>query len=110
MTVPSQKLRSVGLDEVVRIVGAAGVTENVKIMRGKVQLADLLRENLRMPVLSFARLNEHAGFEQQGILGGDFLHQCRVQIDFRRLQLVLAPYNSSALKRIIGFGLAKESK
>jgi tetratricopeptide (TPR) repeat protein len=97
-------------NEIVRIVGAAGITENVKVMyAGKLQVADLLREHLRMPVLNFNRLNEHAGYEQQGILGGDFLHQCRVQIDFRRLQLELTLYSSSALKRVSKFAQLKEA-
>ena len=59
---------------------------------------DLIRENLRMPILNLARINEQAGFEQQGILGGDFLYHCRILIDFQRLQLTLTP-NSSLLKK-----------
>jgi hypothetical protein len=64
----------------------------------KLKVSELIRENLRMPILSLAQLNEHAGFEQQGILGGDFLNNCRVQIDFKKLQLTLTPQNAELKK------------
>jgi tetratricopeptide (TPR) repeat protein len=89
------------LKEVVKVIGAGGVTENVKLMRAqKVQLTDLVVENLRMPVLSLKSLNEHSGFDQQGILGGDFLQSCRVVIDFQQLKLTITPQNKRMVKRV----------
>ncbi len=107
--VDSQKWESKILKETVRVIGAAGLTEDVKLISAKVQVADLLRENMRMPVLNLSRINEQAGFEQQGILGGDFLYHCRIQIDFRKLQLILTP-NSSTLKRVGEALLNKENR
>lgn len=106
--VDSQKWESKILKETVKVVGAAGLTEDVKLISAKVQIVDLLRENMRMPILNLARINEQAGFEQQGILGGDFLYHCRIQIDFRKLQLTLTP-NSSTLKRV-GEALLEKDK
>jgi tetratricopeptide (TPR) repeat protein len=97
--IDTQKWQGKILKDTVKVIGAAGSTENVPLMLGKVQVMDLMRENLRMPVLNLSRINEQAGFEQQGILGGDFLFHCRIQIDFRRLQLTLTP-NTSLMKRV----------
>ncbi|MEW6731888.1 MAG: aspartyl protease family protein [Acidobacteriota bacterium] len=99
--IEEKKWQSKILSTQTKVVGAAGITNDVKLMRaGKLRIADLVRENLRIAVLNLNRLNEHAGFEQQGILGGDFLNHCRIQIDFRRLRLVLTPYESGVLKRV----------
>ncbi|MBI4854628.1 MAG: aspartyl protease family protein [Acidobacteria bacterium] len=108
--VDAQKWESKILKDTVKVIGAAGFTENVKLMLGKVQIIDLLRENMRMPILNLSRINEQAGFEQQGILGGDFLYHCRIQIDFRRLQLTLTP--STGLVKRVGEAslLEKEAK
>jgi len=97
--VDTQKWEDKILKDTVKVIGAAGFTENVQLMLGKVQIMDLMRENLRMPILNLSRINEQAGFEQQGILGGDFLYHCRIQIDFRRLQLTLTP-NTILMKRV----------
>lgn len=97
--VESQKWESKILKDTVKVIGAAGFTEDVPLMFGKVQIMDLLRENMRMPVLNLTRINEQAGFEQQGILGGDFLYHCRIQFDFRRLQLTLTP-STNLIKRV----------
>lgn len=86
-------------NESIRIVGAAGIADNVKLaFVHKLQVADLLRERLRMPILDFTSINENSGFEQQGILGGDFLSNCKLRIDFDRLQISIAP--TSALKKV----------
>lgn len=87
-------------NDIVKVIGAAGVTENVKILRAKkLQLNDLMRENLRMPILNLTNINEQAGFEQQGILGGDFLNSCRIQIDFRTLKILITPHISGLVKK-----------
>jgi predicted aspartyl protease/thioredoxin-like negative regulator of GroEL len=86
----------------VRIVGAAGVMENVLVMQASsVRVFDLVRADARLPILDLTRLNESAGFEQGGILGGDFLHHCRIQIDFRRQQLQLTPSGPGVVRRSI---------
>ncbi len=86
--------------EKIHIVGAAGVTQNVELLQTKtVQVADLVKQDVRLPVLDLVRLNESAGFEQHGILGGDFLYHCRVQINFATQNLIFTPFND-AVRRV----------
>lgn len=77
------------------VVGAAGVTENVQLLFIRnCQVADLQQNNLRALVMDFNAINETSGFEQSGILGGDFLRHFRVTIDFSRAQLSFQPHSS----------------
>src|SRR6185503_2152358 len=65
------------------VIGAAGITNNVEMLFIRnCRVADLLQSNLRALVLDFGAINETSGFEQSGILGGDFLRHFRVTIDF----------------------------
>jgi hypothetical protein len=50
-------------------------------------VADIQQTNMRALVLDFGAINETSGFEQSGILGGDFLRHFRVTIDFSRALL-----------------------
>jgi len=75
------------------VIGAAGITENVQVLFvRKCRVADALQNNLRALVLDFGAINETSGFEQGGILGGDFLRHYRLTIDFSRAQLALQPH------------------
>jgi tetratricopeptide (TPR) repeat protein len=70
------------------VVGAAGVTDNVQLLYLRnCRVANLEQNNLRALVLDFDAINETSGFEQSGILGGDFLRHFRVTIDFNRALL-----------------------
>lgn len=72
------------------VTGAAGVTENVQMLFvRKCRVADVQQSNLRALVLDFGAINETAGFEQSGILGGDFLRNFKLTIDFSRSMLAL---------------------
>jgi predicted aspartyl protease len=77
------------------VVGAAGVTENVQMLFIRnCKVADLQQNNLRALVMDFNAINETSGFEQSGILGGDFLRHFRVTIDFNRAQLSFQPHTT----------------
>jgi predicted aspartyl protease/tetratricopeptide (TPR) repeat protein len=68
-----------------RVYGAAGVTENVKVaLLPKVVVGSYSREKISAAVLDLDPINETAGFQQSGILGGNFLRHFRVIFDFRR--------------------------
>lgn len=72
------------------VTGAAGITENVQMLFvRKCKVADVQQSNLRALVLDFGAINETAGFEQSGILGGDFLRNFKLTIDFNRSLLAL---------------------
>ncbi len=79
-----------------RILGAAGVTENVKLfLLPRVTIGTLVRENIGAAVLDLEPINETAGFTQDGILGANFLRQFRVTFDFQRGLIRLEPLRST---------------
>ncbi|HEX5736098.1 MAG TPA: aspartyl protease family protein [Blastocatellia bacterium] len=78
-----------------RVIGAAGVSDNVELLFIRnCRVAGISQNNLRALVLDFGAINETSGFEQSGILGGDFLRHYRVTIDFSRAQVTLKPHTS----------------
>jgi predicted aspartyl protease len=82
------------------VIGAAGVTENVRMLFIRnCRVADQLQSNLRALVLDFGAINETSGFEQSGILGGDFLRHFRLTIDFNRALLALQPHTPPETKQ-----------
>jgi predicted aspartyl protease/Flp pilus assembly protein TadD len=82
------------------VVGAAGITDNVQLLFIRdCRVADQLQSNLRALVLDFGAINETSGFEQSGILGGDFLRHFRLTIDFNRALLALQPHTPSNIKQ-----------
>ncbi len=68
-----------------RVYGAAGVTEDVKlVLLPKVTLGITALEKINAAVLDMEPVNETAGFTQSGILGGNFLSHFRIYFDFAR--------------------------
>jgi len=58
-----------------RVVGAAGVAENVKMaLLPKLGVGTYIRQNIDAAVLDLEPVNETSGFQQSGILGGNFLN------------------------------------
>lgn len=75
-----------------RVFGAAGIAEDVKIvLLPKVLLGASARERINAAVLDLEPLNETAGFTQDGILGANFLRHFRVSFDFPRGVIRLEP-------------------
>ena len=71
-----------------RVYGAAGTTDNVAtLLLPRVSCGDLSREKVMAAVLDLAPINETAGFEQAGILGGNFLRNYRLTFDFQKATL-----------------------
>jgi predicted aspartyl protease/Flp pilus assembly protein TadD len=100
VTVVSEKVAE--LDEVqsflqkgrMRVFGAAGIAENVKVMLlPRVAIGAYTREKIDAAVLDLDPVNETAGFLQSGILGGNFLRQFRVIFNFQRGVIRLEPLN-----------------
>jgi predicted aspartyl protease len=86
--------------QTVQVIGAAGMANNVEIIfLPSARVADLQQNNIRALILDFNAINETSGFEQSGILGGDFLRHFRVVIDFYRSQVAFEP-QTSAITRI----------
>jgi predicted aspartyl protease/Flp pilus assembly protein TadD len=87
--------------EMMRVYGAAGITENVKtLILPRVRLGELSQEKINAAVLDLDPVNETAGFRQSGILGANFLRNFRVTFDFQRGIIRLEPVlpNSKGVK------------
>ena len=93
-----------------QIYGSAGVADNVKVlMLPKVSLGSYGREKIYAAVLDMDSINETAGFEQTGIVGGNFLRHFRIIFDFQRgivrlEPLVLTPEAENPTRLNIGVG------
>ena len=77
-----------------RVFGAAGVTEDVKLLQlPRLSLGPSSLEKINAAVLDLEPVNETAGFTQSGILGGNFLRHFRLYFDFARGAMRLEPLN-----------------
>jgi tetratricopeptide (TPR) repeat protein len=77
-----------------RVFGAAGVTEDVKLLQlPRLSLGLTTLERINAAVLDMEPVNETAGFTQAGILGGNFLRHFRVYFDFARGAMRLEALN-----------------
>jgi tetratricopeptide (TPR) repeat protein len=77
-----------------RVFGAAGVTEDVKLLQlPRLSLGLTKLERINAAVLDMEPVNETAGFTQSGILGGNFLRHFRVYFDFARGAMRLEALN-----------------
>jgi len=78
--------------EKIRVIGAAGIEDDVETLGlSALTVNGLKKNNSRAVILSLEAVNETSGFEQHGILGGDYLAHFRVVIDLRRYQFKLTP-------------------
>jgi len=81
-----------------RVFGAAGIAENVKMaLLPRVGVGTCTREKIDAAVLDLEPLNETAGFQQSGILGGNFLRYFRVIFNFQRGVVRLEPLENSTV-------------
>jgi len=79
-------------DHRMRVFGAAGITDDVKTaVLPKIAIGSYTREKVNAAVLNLEPINETAGFQQSGILGGNFLRHFRVVFDFQRAIVRLEP-------------------
>ena len=81
------------------MVGAAGVENDVEaIGLATLTVNGLRQRNARALILNLEPVNETSGFEQHGIIGGDFLRHFKVIIDLRKFLLQLIPQTNSIEK------------
>lgn len=79
-------------EEKMRVVGAAGITENVQsFLLPRISFGDHSRDSVKAVALDLDLINETAGFEQAGILGGNFLKNYRLTFDFQNSKVVFVP-------------------
>ncbi len=79
-------------EQKMRVIGAAGVTEGVPLFHlPSVSVGTNSIQDVRAIALNLSLINENAGFEQSGILGGNFLKHYRLKFDFQNYTLSLTP-------------------
>ncbi|HEX9928574.1 MAG TPA: aspartyl protease family protein [Pyrinomonadaceae bacterium] len=77
---------------IMRVFGAAGITENVTALNlPRLNFGLHSQEKIQAAVLDLEAINETSGFEQSGILGGNFLKNYRLTFDFVNVKVVLEP-------------------
>ena len=75
-----------------RVIGAAGITENVpSFFLPNLTVGRFSKENLKAIALDLNLINETSGFEQAGILGGNFLRNYKLTFDFKRSRVTFVP-------------------
>lgn len=79
-------------DERYKVVGVAGETVDVPaFLLPRVTFGKNVRAPLVAVALDLEVINEASGFDQAGILGGNFLKNYRVAFDFKRSRVRLTP-------------------
>lgn len=79
-------------DEKMRVIGAAGVTEDVSsFMLPRVTFGNHSRDSIKAVALDLDIINEASGFQQAGILGGNFLKDYRLTFDFENSKVIFVP-------------------
>ena len=82
-----------------RVFGAAGIAENVKMaLLPKLMVGTYTREKIDAAVLDLEPVNETSGFQQSGILGGNFLRYFRIVFDFQRGIVRLEPLENDTVQ------------
>lgn len=82
-----------------RVFGAAGIAEDVKTaLLPKVMMGSYTLERINAAVLDLEPVNETAGFQQSGILGGNFLRHFRVAFDFQKSIVRLQPLDAAPIQ------------
>jgi predicted aspartyl protease len=80
------------LAEKLRVVGSAGVTNDVSTyLLPRVSFGSHSRKNINAIALNLDMINEVSGFEQAGILGGNFLKNYRMTFDFKNSKVIFDP-------------------
>lgn len=79
-------------DEKLRVVGSAGIEENVpSFLLPQVSFGTHSRRSVDAVALDLDVINEASGFEQAGILGGNFLRNYRMTFDFKNSRVTFSP-------------------
>lgn len=82
-------------DQRMRVIGAAGITDNVpSYLLPSISVGRHSRPSITAIALDLGTINEAAGFEQAGILGGNFLRNYRMTFDFKNSKVAFVPIGS----------------
>ena len=88
----SHQLKPHLLKQTIDVIGSAGVTEDVPLfLLPNVTFGDYSRKSLKAVALNLNLINEDSGFEQAGILGGNFLKNYSLTFDFEQSKVTFVP-------------------
>jgi len=88
----SQELSRFTKGEKMRVIGAAGITEDVpSFLLPRVTFGSHSRERITAVALDLDLINETSGFMQAGILGGNFLRNYSLTFDFQNSKVIFVP-------------------
>lgn len=80
------------VNEKIRVIGSAGETEEVPLfMLPRISFGQYSRNSIKAIALNLDMINETSGFEQAGILGGNFLKNYSLTFDFQNSKVIFAP-------------------
>lgn len=75
-----------------RVIGSAGVTDNVPSLElPRVTFGSHSEDSITAIALDLGLINEASGFQQAGILGGNFLRNYRLTFDFKKSRVTFIP-------------------
>jgi predicted aspartyl protease len=87
-----EPISSLPRKDVLRVVGAAGITENVESFTlPRIKFGDHSRDSITAIALDLNMINDASGFEQSGILGGNFFLNYKMTFDFKNSRLMFTP-------------------
>ncbi len=85
-------ISSFARSEKMRVIGSAGVTDDVPcFLLPRVSFGKHSRKSITAIALDLDTINEASGFEQAGILGGNFLRNYRMTFDFKNSKVTFVP-------------------
>jgi tetratricopeptide (TPR) repeat protein len=88
----TDKISHFARDEKLRVIGSAGITEDVPtFLLPRVSFGTHSRESITAIALDLNLINEASGFQQSGILGGNFLRNYRLTFDFKNSKVTFVP-------------------
>jgi tetratricopeptide (TPR) repeat protein len=74
------------------VIGSAGITDDKQTYNlPKVSFGNHTRKDVMAVALDLGLINEASGFEQAGILGGNFLKNYRLTFDFKNSKVIFVP-------------------
>ncbi len=80
--------------EKMRVIGSAGITDDVpSFLLPRVSFGSHSRKSITAIALDLDTINEASGFEQAGILGGNFLRNYRMTFDFKNSKVTFVLIN-----------------
>ncbi len=79
-------------NERLSVIGSAGITDDVMTFNlPRVTFGSHSRKDIMAVALNLGIINEASGFEQAGILGGNFLKNYRLTFDFKNSRVTFVP-------------------